>query len=382
MLPAEENSPCAQIGNGNKIDLIAVAEQTGEATSTGSFSSPYYLAYDGGYLELGSSVAGIRPPAADRVGHALREALDSAGFQIATTQNAPSIMLAYHYGNIRPDKYSQANLRISTNQRARLGMVSTTNEFLRAQDYLAYQTNSSIATTAPQVRDSLDFANDARHFMIVSAYSYSQLLQQKPELLWRVKLSTAETNGSADKIIPALARATAPYLGRGFSERQYGSAEYSVVHSKFEGVQTVAPFILPRKAVEKIPTGVLRNLVLLERTKSSKQRQQPLYGNLSPELAKKISAYQNERAALQEALSARLRTTAPGENSHRAIDAFNQEFATRILKLGETGETIRSELSRLSLNEANAPGKSLDLLLKEFSASIHELEIKRGAGLK
>jgi capsule polysaccharide export protein KpsE/RkpR len=89
----------------------------------------------------------------------------------------------------------------------------------------------------------------------------------------------------------------------------------------------------------------------------------------------RIKAYQHEKSALQDALTARIVTHTPGADTRQAIDAFNQENAGRIASLTREREAIRDELARLAAATTDAAtGKSLNTLLKEFADGVQEME--------
>ncbi len=256
---------------GSSIDLLAVAEQTdaGAKLVPATPERPaYYVAFDAGYLEAGDPIAGLKPPVAAEVGQALRNALDTAGYQEATAQDAPSLVLVYHYGSLRPGRDAvspRVSMRIGANLRARLSLVAPKEWAERAQDYILYSGISANHHVLPHVRDTMDFAQDARYFIMVSAYDYGDFTRQTPTLLWSAKLSALDTSGDMDEVVPALAGASGPFLGRNFRERQFGTALPIAGRKPGGSLSAPASFFPPREAMEKIDAGFLRDLLLHER---------------------------------------------------------------------------------------------------------------------
>jgi hypothetical protein len=104
---------------------------------------------------------------------------------------------------------------------------------------------------------------------------------------------------------------------------------------------------------------------------------------LPPALATRIHAYEQEKAALQEALATRIKERTPGADTRQSIDAFNQENATRIAALTTEREAIRNELAKLAAaNTDAAAGKSLQTLLQEFAAGVQEMAPPAGPASK
>jgi hypothetical protein len=92
-------------------------------------------------------------------------------------------------------------------------------------------------------------------------------------------------------------------------------------------------------------------------------------------LAAHIAAYQQERAALQNALAAKIKERAPGDDSRRAIDSFNVEHSARIAALNQDSERIRGELARFATANPHPAGEqSIDTLVQQFNDRIKNFE--------
>ena len=352
--------------------MIVIAEHTDQGAEQGRPEPErpvYYIACDAGYIEAGNPIAGLKPPSPVTVGHALRTALDSAGYQLATKQSSPSLVLVYSYGSIS-EIHDAPRYGNKPNFRARLDMVAPQKLVQQTLRYSLYETDSNAGFVRPDVRDTLDYANAPRYFVVVSAYDYNELTRQTPTLLWRVRLSTGDNSGAMEDILPTLARASAPYLGLNFADRQRDTVPLRTGNRQGQSfTNTAEPFVNPRMAVEKVYPTFIRHLLPQERTIISGSASAPgTRAALPPTLIQRISDYQHEKAALQAALADKLKAVTPGPDSQRAIDAFNSEYADRIMLLGQTHENIRSDLARFAATNPASADKSLDALLQEFAA--------------
>jgi hypothetical protein len=96
---------------------------------------------------------------------------------------------------------------------------------------------------------------------------------------------------------------------------------------------------------------------------------------LPPALRQRITAYQKEKATLQDILAERIRHEAPGPATRHAIDLFDADNSGRIAALGRMRESIRSDLAQLRATDIPPPdGQPLDALLREFAIDIRQLE--------
>jgi len=243
--------------------MIVVAEQTRQGAKHPSpkpANPTYYLAFDSGYLELGNYIAGLKPPSPVTIGQELHAALSAAGYEVATAENTPALVLIYSYGALSPEPLQGHN--IGSNLRARLNLIATKDEVEQAQDQLLY--GSLIPYVRPTTRDTLDFAHDPRYFITVSAFDYTDFIERKPTLLWCVRLSTLETSGDVAEIVPALAGASSPYLGRNYKDRQFGSVPSLPAEDPLRNASATPPvrFLLPHNAIDRIDPNFLRNVML------------------------------------------------------------------------------------------------------------------------
>jgi hypothetical protein len=72
-----------------------------------------------------------------------------------------------------------------------------------------------------QERDALELSRDDRYFVVLSAYDYSSLLQDRPQVPWRVKVSTRSVGASMADALPTLLQGGMRYLGQNLTTAQY-----------------------------------------------------------------------------------------------------------------------------------------------------------------
>lgn len=383
---------------GGKLQMVVVAEQADPAvklTLPTAEKPAFCFAYDAGYIEEGNPIAGEKPPSAAAVAQALNAALASQHYLPASATSAPSLLLIYHWGLLNRDTYQIRNsIRLQPNLKTRIGLVAPRKYAQRMeQDILDRRQPVSVHVPIidPTERTLLDLARDDRYFVIVSAYDYAALTRRETKLLWRVKMSTRSAGAAMAEALPTLLRGGAPYFGRNLTDTQFAT-EPLVPEGRAEvGTPKAEGFLPPPEIARQLDESYLHNLMYQEHVefsgisasdaKESNYPPLPTAANASgnsflpPALAARINAYEHEKSTLQEALTARIKEHTPGADTRQAIDAFNQENATRIAALTTEREAIRNELARLAAaNTDPATGKSLNALLKEFAAGVQEME--------
>lgn len=357
---------------GTRTDLIVVAEQTGPGirlTRPTPEHPVYYIAYDAGYIEAGPPIGGLKPPAPAVIGRTLRTALDSEGYRATTAETVPSLVLVYHWGYIRPGPH------IRFIWEGRLDLVAPEIRAHLSEEFLVdgLMANHGLPPPDQHLHDTGEPVRDARYFVIVSAYDYADLARQKTTLLWRVKLSASENSGALDEILPALAGGGGPFFARSFDSRLSIAAQR--LARTDGGTAGGPPAADPPGSADAGLIGSLMKHVrdfFVSQALDADQRHRP---PLPPALAQRITAYQQEKAALQGVLTEKIKIQAPGPDIRRAIDTFNAENSPRIAALGRMGESIRGELAQLSTaNSSPAADQPLDTLLREFATDVRQLE--------
>jgi len=329
------------------------------------------------------------------VAQALRGTLASQNFLPAS---APSLLVVYHWGVIRPDSHQiRDTFNIQPNLKARIALVAPSRQAGEIENYLLERRMGRISPAfrvpnflpSPE-RDLLDLAQDDRYFVIVSAYDFAALTRRETKLLWRLKVSTRSPGESMAEALPALLSGGAPYFGRHLTDMQTLKAPLFPAGPAATGASTAQEFLPPPEVARQLDESYMRHLIHEEYLEFSGDifsgdkggnYPPPTAANASgesflpPALAARINAYEQEKSTLQDALTARIKERTPGADTRQAIDAFNQENAGRIASLTTEREAIRDELAKLAAaNTDAAAGKSLNALLKEFAAGVQEME--------
>ena len=123
-----------------KFYMAVVAERTDQAAKP-ALPTPdhpaYYVAYDAGYIEAGDPIGGEEPAPAAAVAQALRATLASQNYLPAS---APSLLIVYHWGVIRPDSHQiRDTFNIQPNLKARIALVSPSRQAGEIENYLLEQ---------------------------------------------------------------------------------------------------------------------------------------------------------------------------------------------------------------------------------------------------
>ncbi|HXQ80815.1 MAG TPA: hypothetical protein VN775_05870 [Opitutaceae bacterium] len=231
----------------NDFRMLVVAEQPNAATASQD-NPASYIAFDGGYIEAGDPIAGETPPTADQVRQSLRAALAEHGFQPAS--GTPSIVLTYHWGILRVDHYQiRAPYGIKTNLRARIELVSTEQLGAEVENHILGREkgsgmNEDVSTPkilAGPLETVVQDSRQPRIFVVVTAYDYQALVHHETKVLWRTKLSTLESSGDAQEVIPALLAAGGSYFGKNFPNMQDVEGSLSKTAQPTSGTAYVQP---------------------------------------------------------------------------------------------------------------------------------------------
>jgi hypothetical protein len=382
---------------GGKLQMAVVAEQADPALKLAppAAAQPvYYVAYDAGYIESGDPIAGVNPPPATAVAQALSAALASQHYLPAAAMSAPSLLLVYHWGLLNRDSHQIRNFtRLQPNLKARIGLVAPAKYAQRMEtDLLDRREPVSVHIPIIDIteRDLLQLAADDRFFVIVSAYDFASVARHEAKLLWRAKMSTRSAGVSMAEALPTLVRGGAPYFGRDLTNTQYVTEPLVREGQAAVGAPAAEAFVPPPEVARQLDKNYLDQLMHREQVKFSGERtpDEDAAGApapsgsadaggtsfLPPALAARVKAYEHEKSALQDALTARIKEQTPGADTRQAIDAFNRDNADRIAALTSERRAIRDELATLAAaNSDAATGKSLQALQQEFAAGVQQL---------
>jgi len=256
-----------------KIDIIVIAEQSkrGEELAKAVTSSPpTYAAYDAGYVEAGDPIAGEHPPSADVVADRVRQALDQAGFRNSSEEPAPTYVIIYSWGLLRPERRPDIGAsRIDPNLKQRLSLVAPWHTVSDLEQEILTRRVTHLSPTffvdRPSWRDAFDYAHDPRFFLIVTAFE-GRNVNNTSTPLWRTTLSTQETRTSMAQAIPTLAAAGASYFGKDFNDPHY---ERPVVDVSAPAAASAATANMVARATAMMPSDGLRQLLKKEHDRAS-----------------------------------------------------------------------------------------------------------------
>ena len=237
-----------------RLDTVVVAEMTAASAKLvrPTPDQPvYYVAFDGGYREMGDPVANEKPPADTAVARALRRTLATEGYRPATEQTPPTLLLIYHWGTLNKDSLAIRNdIEIDPNLKARLSLVATSkyarqieDEILRRRTtrdlHAPFPVPSFLSINARQLRE---LAQDDRYFVIVSAYDYAALRRHETQLLWRARMSARNAGVAMREALPALIKGGGHYFGRAADESQFVETPLGLEGKVEIGTPTVVEF--------------------------------------------------------------------------------------------------------------------------------------------
>ncbi len=380
---------------GNVYENV-VAEQMNPATAPTPPTAEhpaYYVAYDGGYIEAGDPIAGENPPPPSAVANAVHQSLATQHYLPATAEHAPSLVLIYHWGLLNRDSFQIRNIfQIQPNLRARIYLVAPKAYARRMVEDIMDRRQPGfvhIPIIDPEEQTLLQLAHDNRYFVILSAYDYASIVHGKADLVWRVRMSTDSAGHSMRDALPALLRGAAPYFGQNHTEALTATPPVVPSGQVKVGTPKVEEFLPPPEVVRQVNQTYLDSVIHHESVEFAGEHHvttamdpaapssadASIGSFLPPALATRIQAYEQEKTALQTALTARIQGLNPGPETSRAIDAFDRENAPRIAKLTAERHSIRDQLAKLAAaNTDAAHGKTLQALQQEFATGIHEME--------
>jgi hypothetical protein len=255
-----------------KLDMTVITEMTdaGKKLPLVSPQAPtYYIAHSGGYRAVGAK-AGQPPFPAAETERLLKTTLAQRGFQPATPEHPPSLLIVYTWGSHNyPDvmeeaaSSSQDTIIANVLDRAALaGGDKFAAEVRRAiEERVAnYETlpshgggGSSASAAMYQAETGMDPVNlsaaaelyqmnqlmdpvklladksaknaflvgqvgDDCYYVVASAYDYRSLAENHRQLLWRTRMTVNARAVSQAQALPTLIETGGPYLGREMTE--------------------------------------------------------------------------------------------------------------------------------------------------------------------
>jgi len=187
-----------------------------------------YLAYDGGFIEVGDVIAGVKAPGAAEMSAAFRAVVEDKGYVPATALIPPAVVFVYHWGYGRSGpKGDLENSRTRTNS-----------------------------------------------FVIISAYDFGDLARNQRTLLWRVGLHSADP-APVTTALPALIGAAGPFLGRNVATRP-GSRIAIASHEVDTAIVPSLPSPGAAGVISALDDERIRYLVEQERRTLERKRDLPM----------------------------------------------------------------------------------------------------------
>lgn len=171
-------------------------------------------------VDAGGHIAGD-PVAGDARLDAVRVALGmSAALQgnYAFSQSADrKLDIVYHWGLIRPARSELPSAtQLDPNLRARLLLVERPERVADMEKASVHRHAAGASLSSiPQAdmwADAYARADDARYYVIVTAYDHEAQKRGEVRMVWRTRLSTPEKSGPMNEVLATLARASRDFL--------------------------------------------------------------------------------------------------------------------------------------------------------------------------
>jgi hypothetical protein len=258
------------------------------------------------------------------------------------------------------------------------GPVSIEGDFIDAKNSVILGYDADLARTSGHEMTALeiehnDLISDVEHnryFVVLMAYDFQMMWKHKQhKLLWETRLSIRQERNDFRKMLPAMANYASQYFGqdtKGLVRRPFPEGNVEVGVPESIGVGSGKSDLPSQTTLIADPNTFSARLA----------DNMPDIPELPAELAGHIAAYQKERSDLQNALSAKIETLAPGEETRRAIDTFNVEHSARIAALNQDSEKIRGELAKFAnANPHPVAGQSIEALVRQFNDRIKDSEL-------
>ncbi|HEY5228107.1 MAG TPA: hypothetical protein VIJ19_06170, partial [Opitutaceae bacterium] len=184
--------------------------------------------------------------------------------------------------------------------------------------------------------DLLDEVRHNRYFVVLMAYDFQKLWKLKQhKLVWETRFSVRQQDNDFSRILPSMAR----YASQFFGKDTFGLIRRPLPEGNVEVGIPQAVASLQDSAAPAPVTALDGGSSVLE-----SQAQKWMSSTLPPELERRIDAYKKDRAALMQDLASRL-AAKTWDDSHRVVDAFNTENASRIAMLSRAAQGIRTDLA-------------------------------------
>ncbi len=288
----------------------------------------------------------------------------SANFVFSIFAHAPSAMGGRGGSNLSYDSWAPVSFEGGIIDNENAGILGYGSELLVDSPRIGLMHNV-------RREDLIDDIEHNRYFVVLMAYDFQMLWKQnKHKLLWETRFSIREQGNDFEKVLPAISSYASQYFGQGTHGRLIREP---LPEGKVE-VGAPEPVGFDSRGNDSISeTTLITAPGFLSGTPAEGM---PDMSSMPPRLAAHVAAYQQERAALQDALSAKIKAHAPGEDTRRAIDAFNAEHSAQISALNQDADNIRGELAKFAAaNPQPTEGQSAETLVRQFNNSVKEIEM-------
>jgi hypothetical protein len=207
------------------INLVGDMYQDGRNVTHPTPDRPaYYFPVVGGYQEMGTKDAGLQPPPAKEIVHALATTLAREGYLVSqeitvpakggapaakALSPPPSLVLVFHWGYLNAEKFDTSADVMSSSQST---TVINRDKIL---GLTAGKNLDSIVDFGLQTQTIMEGIVDDRFFVMISAYDFNAYNQQHKKVrLWVAKLSVLSAGTTMTEALPALIKNGGAVFGR------------------------------------------------------------------------------------------------------------------------------------------------------------------------
>lgn len=182
----------------------------------------YFIDHDNGMKQYGQPYAGVHAPDQAYLDRIIQRSLSSNGYLPADDLHRPSLVLFYTWG---AHSALDADLRSKFPELARqqeiersnlVGGQNFVNQFVRDLDSFPGTLDNSV-----RHQYLVDETRSDLYFVVVSAYDYAALTQNRRQLVWRTKLTVDAQGMSMSETLVPLVLTAAPYFGRDMKDSEY-----------------------------------------------------------------------------------------------------------------------------------------------------------------
>jgi hypothetical protein len=216
--------------------------------------------------------------------------------------------------------------------------------------------------------DLLDEVRHDRYFVVLMAYDFQKLWKQRQhKLVWETRFSVRQQDMNFSRVLPSMAKYASQYFGKD----TFGLLRRPLPEGDVEVGIPRAVASLPDSGSASSETALIGG-----QTAAEAQAQKWMTSSVPPELERRIDQYKRDKAALMQDLSSRLASKTWGDDSHRALDAFNAENSGRIAMLSRTAQGIRVDLAQIAASGDQQGGdQPVNSLVRQFNSEIREIDV-------